>query len=272
MKLMRMRWHLLGMAFLALSLTTCTKDGRINVFSVQDDINLGQQVRAEIAADPQNYPILPESQYPEAYRYLRGLRDKVLRSNAVDYRGRFEYQVFIINDDNVLNAFATPGGYLYFYTGLIKYLETEDELAGVMGHEIAHSDRRHSTTNLTRVYGVSLMLDVVFGRNTGLLGNIAKQLAGTAAGLSFGRGAEREADEYSVIYLSQTEYQCNGAAGFFEKMLAAQGGGNSAPPRWLSTHPPSDERVRDINTKAQSISCSVSPSGINYQAFKNMLP
>jgi len=71
------------------------------------------------------------------------------------HKDDFAWQVKIIDDPETLNAFATPGGYIYVYTGLIKFLDTEDQLAGVMGHEIAHADLRHSTRQMTSSYGVS---------------------------------------------------------------------------------------------------------------------
>ena len=70
----------------------------------------------------------------------------------------------LIDDDKTLNAFCTPGGFIYVYTGLIKFLDSEDQLAGVMGHEIAHAALRHSTRQMTKVYGVQTLLQVATGR------------------------------------------------------------------------------------------------------------
>ena len=64
----------------------------------------------------------------------------------------------IIHDDSTLNAFCTPGGYIYIYTGILKFLDSEDEFAGVLGHEIAHADLRHSTRQMTKQYGVQILL------------------------------------------------------------------------------------------------------------------
>ncbi len=254
-----------------LTLTTCTKDGKVNIFSLDDDIKLGRQVRDEIAANPTQYPILDKTQYASSYAFLEQMRDKILNSGEVDNKDRFEWQVFIVRDDSTLNAFVTPGGYIYVYTGLIKFLDNEDQLAGVMGHEIAHADKRHSTTNLTKQYGVSLLLDVIFGQNSSGLSSITKDIAGGLSALSFSRATESEADEFSVIYLSKTSYQCSGAAGFFEK-IESQGGNDQ--PVWLSTHPDPENRVGAINGKAAELGCStvVNTNVTEYQAFKNSLP
>lgn len=239
----------------------------INLFSTQDDKDLGAQFHQEILSDPSTYPILSESQYPQAYAYLRGIRDEILNSGNVELKDEFEWNVFIIRDDETLNAFATPGGYLYFYTGLIKYLQNEDDFAGVMAHEIAHADKRHSTESLTTQYGSAILLDIIFGNSTS--GQIASIVSGLAS-LEYSRDAESEADEYSVRYLSQTEYACDGAAGFFEQ-LVAEGNANSGP-EFLSTHPSPDNRVEDINATAAELDCSTSLSGNDFASFQNMLP
>tara|TARA_B110000046_G_scaffold35749_1_gene39023 strand:- start:41419 stop:41757 length:339 start_codon:yes stop_codon:yes gene_type:complete len=94
--------------------------------------------------------------YASAYNYIRGLKDSILNTGEIDFREEFAWQVDIIEDDSTLNAFATLAGYFYFYTGLIKDLQNEDDLMGVMGHEIAHADKRHSVQQLQREYGIDL--------------------------------------------------------------------------------------------------------------------
>lgn len=251
--------------------STCTKDGKVNIFSLDDDVKLGQQVRDEIAADPTQYPVLDRTQYASSYAFLEKIRDNILNGDGVDNRAKFEWQVHIIHNDSTLNAFVTPGGYIYVYTGLIKFLKNEDQLAGVMGHEIAHADKRHSTTNLTKKYGLSLLLDIVFGKSASGISGVVKDVAGGVTALSFSRATESEADAFSVEYLSKTSYQCSGAAGFFE-LIEAQGG--SSTPVWLSTHPSPDNRIQEINNKATTIGCSttVGTNVSDYQAFQNGLP
>jgi len=197
-----------------LFLGACDKDGNINFFSIDEDLQIGQQVAAELEADS-SVIILDEQEYDTAYRFIRAMTEKVLASNDIRYRTEFPWQVKIIYDDNTLNAFCAPGGYIYVYTGLIKYLDTEDQLAGVMGHEIAHADKRHVTDNMTRAYGYETLLSIFFGEDQGTIAGIAKGLVN----LSYSRKAETEADEFSVKYLCDTEYQANGAAGFFQKII-----------------------------------------------------
>lgn len=243
------------------------------LFSIEDDKKLGKQVSDEINSKPAEYPILSESKYPKAYQYLRAMQTQILNSGNVQYKNDFAWELKIIQDDKVLNAFATPGGYIYVYTGLIKYLEKADDLAGVMGHEIAHADRRHSIKQMEKQYGIQMLLSVALGQNAGQLSKIAGELAGTGAILAFGREAESEADEFSVKYLSKTNYACNGAASFFQKLLGEGKGGGT--PVFLSTHPSPANRVDEINKLAEGMGCStglIKETGMTYADFKNSLP
>lgn len=257
---------------LTTALTSCSDDGKETVllFSPEKDVELGAQLKQEIFANPSQYPLLDSVQYRSAYEYIRGLKDSILNTGEIGYRDEFAWEVYIIEDDQTLNAFASPGGYIFFYTGLIKYLDNEDDLMGVMGHEIAHADRRHSVKQMQRQYGINLLLSIVLGNEPGQISQILAGIAGNGTLLAFSRDAETEADLYSVDYLSKTPYRCDGAKTFFKKL---SDGNSQAPPKFLSTHPPSADRVINIETKALEIGCDTtyfSPS--SYQTFKNSLP
>jgi beta-barrel assembly-enhancing protease len=223
-------------------LGSCSEDNDgINIFTVEDDKQLGLQMQQEIASNPATYPLLLESQNPEAYEHITRVRDAILASGLVAFDTEFEWEVYILKDDSVLNAFCTPGGYIYFYTGLIKFLDDESQFAGVMGHEMAHAAKRHSTKQMTKAYGLTMLLSIVLGENPGMLAQMAADLAAGTAMLAFSRDDEYESDEYSVRYLDRTTYDARGVAGFFEKMTGANG-----PPEFLSTHPNPENRVEKI--------------------------
>jgi len=243
------------------------KDEGINVFSIEDDKQLGLQLKQEIEANPSEYPLLDETQYSIAYSHLYRMRDSILNSGNVTYKNEFIWELKIVHDDSVLNAFCAPGGYIYVYTGLIKFLDSEDQLAGVLGHEIAHADKRHSTEQLTKVYGLSLLFQVILGENAALLQEIAQGLIA----LKFSRTNESEADEYSVKYLCPTAYNAAGAAGFFEKLIAMQQAGST--PEFLSTHPNPDNRVDAIHAHQTADGCTGAGTyQSRYQQLKNSLP
>ncbi|MEQ8624196.1 MAG: M48 family metalloprotease [Vicingaceae bacterium] len=244
---------------------------KVLLFSTEDDKMLGQQLKQQIFNDTTGqFPLLDSVQYASAYAYIRALKDSVLKTGEVDYDDEFAWEVYIIQDDSTLNAFAAPGGYLYFYTGLIKYLDNEDDLMGVMGHEIAHADLRHSVQQLQKQYGIQFLLSALLGNSNSQVTQILGGLAGNAAVLKFSRDDETEADLASVEYLAPLAYRCDGAATFFKK-LAAQGAGGG--PTFLSTHPSPTDRVEAITQKALEIGCDTNyfaPS--SYNTFVNSLP
>ncbi|MGK7391724.1 MAG: M48 family metalloprotease [Candidatus Cyclobacteriaceae bacterium M2_1C_046] len=264
-----MRNLILPVVFILSFLTACDKNNNFVLFSVEDDVALGQQVNEEIQNDPQ-FDVLSDAEYPQAYQYIRGMLNDILTSDEIAYKDEFPWQIQIIRNDTTLNAFAAPGGYLYVYTGLIKYLDNADALAGVLAHEVAHADLRHTSRNLQRAYGIQVLLSIALGADASQLEAIAGQIAGTLAGLSFSREFEKESDNESVHYLSDTKYACNGAGLFFQKLENA--GGGTGTPEFLSTHPSPDNRIEKINNTAQEINCDTSLVGdTNYEQFKNWL-
>lgn len=235
----------------------------------ENDVSLGLSVSDQIAADPNSYPVLAESEYPEAYAYIQNMTDAIVASDEVKYKNIFHYDEVKIIDADVLNAFATPGGFIYVYTGLIKYLDNADDLAGVMGHEIAHASERHSSNQMKKTLGIQLLSQIVLGEAS------TTQLAQMATGffaLKFSRNDETDADEHSVIYLSDTDYACNGAASFFAKLTAE---GQNGGPEFLSTHPNPKNRVENINSKADDLGCdkdNIEETKMTYAQFKASLP
>ena len=140
----------------------------------------------------------------------------------------------------------------------MKYLDNSSAVAGVMGHEIAHADRRHSGKQLTSQMGLQFLLQIVAGTS----GQDIAQMVGVLAGLGslkFGRDHEKEADEYSVKYLCPTRYQTDGAHYFFKKLID-EGQANSGTPTFLSTHPDPGDRVANIQSQAAAAGSCISKS------------
>ncbi len=240
------------------------------VFGPEADVGLGEQTVQAIAEDPEQYPVLSREDYPEAYAHLDRITGRIVASPAVSYRDLFSYsEVRIIHDDDTLNAFCTPGGFIYVYTGLIKYLESEDHFAGVMGHEIAHAELRHSSFRLQREYGAEQLFRFILLTSPMSLGDAtALAILKDLTGLRYGRDQEADADSMSVRYLADAGYACDGAAGFFAKMLANQD--DVRIPELLSSHPGHANRVRDIRAEAAGIDCDTTPTPaelwLNFQA------
>jgi beta-barrel assembly-enhancing protease len=215
---------------------------RLNVFPVSKDVELGQQFDSEIRKNAKEYPILKNR--PDVKAYVENIGKKIITSPDITYRSQFAYTFEIIKDDSTVNAFCTPGGYVYVYTGLLKFVDNEATIAAIIAHEIAHAERRHSTNQMTAQYGVQTLLGMASGR----LGESGTQIASTVAGiglLKYSRTDEEEADTYSFKYLQSTEYYPGASKYFFEKV--AQGSNGGALERLLSTHPLPQDRVDLIN-------------------------
>jgi Zn-dependent protease with chaperone function len=226
------------------------------VMEVEYDVAMGERTVESIAADPEEYPVLSEDDYPAAYAYLRGLVREISESDEIRYRDVFSYDsVKIIDDDATLNAFCAPGGFIYVYTGLIRYLDAEDHLAGVLGHEIAHAERRHSSLQLQKEYGKQRLLEfLALTAPVGIRDIAFAAIVNELTDLKYSREHEAESDEYSVHYLADTRYACDGAAGFFEKIVNE--GDMIDIPAFLSDHPDPPSRIRDIRGAAQATGCS----------------
>lgn len=244
------------------------------IMSLEQDKQLGAQVDAQLKASPAEFPILDSATNVAAYKYLYDMRDRILNATKsgqpiVKTKDDFAWKLRIIKDDNTLNAFCTPGGYIYVYTGIIKFLDSADDLAGVMGHEIAHADLRHSARQMQNAYGIAIISQVILGENPGILVEMANKLRE----LKNSRCHESQADEASVNYLGGTNgyYKCNGAATFFQKIEAL---GGSRVPQILSTHPNPGNRVENINNKAAEVGCNTTTSQespATYAQFKALL-
>lgn len=243
------------------------------VFGPEQDVDLGRQVVQSIEESGEEGPILSREEYPEAYAHVDRLVAQLVESPAIEYRDLFQYDdVRIIHNDAVLNAFCTPGGFIYVYSGLIHYLEAEDHLAGVLGHEIAHAERRHSSKRMQKEYGANRLLEfAILTSPVSARDAVAAAMLKDLLSLDFSRDQEAEADKLSVTYLSSTNYACDATAGFFEKLTANQDDVNI--PAFLSDHPSSDSRIRDIHREADRLGCSTELGDqANWQSLKAALP
>ncbi|HVE62046.1 MAG TPA: M48 family metalloprotease, partial [Chitinophagaceae bacterium] len=159
---------------------------------------------------------------------------------------------FKIVDSDVINAFAVPGGYVYFTRGIMAHFNNEAEFAGVLGHEIGHITARHSVAQQRNaILGqIGLIAGMVLAPELAQFGEAASQGLGLLF-LKFGRDAERQSDELGVEYSSKVKYDAHQMAGFFNT-LERKGAESGAAelPNFLSTHPNPGERNVTVNKLA----------------------
>ncbi|MGE3800770.1 MAG: M48 family metallopeptidase [Candidatus Kapaibacterium sp.] len=214
-----------------------------NFYTIQQDRQLGDDIDREIKAAPKEYPPYDNEQVRS---YVQNIVNTIVRSPEVKYKGTFAYKVTMINDDRTVNAFATPGGYIYVYTGLLRFCENEAMLAGVLAHEIAHAEERHGTEHMTRDNIASTGLSLALGSNPSEVAKIAASSANLLASLANSREDELEADTKGFGYLRSTPWWPGGIKLFFQKMLDQQKRGTAFFEAWLSTHPAPEDRVTNM--------------------------
>lgn len=240
------------------------------VMPAKNDANLGAQMDAQIRANPKEYPILND---PTSRQYLQNMVNQILQSPEIKYKGTFPYKVEIIKDDKTINAFCTPGGYIYVYTGLIKMLENDASLAGVIGHEIAHAERRHSAQRMVQAYGAQTVLEIALGQNSNKTVELAANMFTGLALLKNSRSDESEADEYSFKYLQSTSWYPGAISFFFDKV---KGQGGNAIEGLLSTHPQPQDRLDAVNKRVKDAKIpaptEATLSSRTYADFKKRLP
>lgn len=166
---------------------------------------------------------------------------------------KWPWEVHVISLDEV-NAWCMPAGKMAVYTGLIQKLNvTDDELAAVMGHEISHALREHSREQISRQMGTQIGIGLVgalFG--IGELGqSVAGQVANVTLNLPNSRQAETEADRIGIELAARAGFNPQAAITLWEKMGKVAGG--PQPPKWLSTHPPHQDRINDLRQYAEKV-------------------
>ncbi len=167
----------------------------------------------------------------------------------------FESSITII-DNSETNAFALPGGRIYFFTGLIKESNSPEELAGIMAHEMAHVERRHTMKNLSKAVGTVFLISTMVGIVGGLeeLETAELLLEGTSliAILHYSRKMESDADEWALRKMQREGISAFGMRDFFKRLKEDNEGLESIIPDWASTHPGTEERLRNMETHLAS--------------------
>ena len=187
---------------------------------------------------------------PELLARVRRVSERLIPQTGVfrDDALRWNWQVNVQSTPD-LNAYCMPGGRIMVYSGLVDQLKlTDAELATVIGHEMAHALREHTRERVSRAYEQQLLITGV-AVLTGL-GQGAADVAGSIANVTFqlphGREQESEADEIGLELMARAGYDPHAALSLWHKMAEAE---KTAPPQFLSTHPSSGSRTRDLEAR-----------------------
>lgn len=255
-------------AALLLSCATTGPGGKRSLILIpeSDEIAIGRSLAARVDSTE---VILKDEIWQS---YLTEVGERIV---AVCDRPDLGYQFRVIDSDQI-NAFAAPGGFLYFYTGILNMMESEAELAAVMAHEISHVVGRHSVKHLQTAVGVSVIAQAVLGEK-------AEKTLGQVVGISlslaltgYGRGHELEADEFGVQYMAEAGYNPHAAHSMFTKLAELSGaGGRGFFENLVASHPETQERIKRIDEQIARMPRSVDDLpdfSERYQLLKKRLP
>ncbi len=212
-----------------------TRQSQLMLISQEQELQIGKESSKEIQKEYGYY------EDPALNGYVRQVGGKLV---AVCQRRDIPYH-FQVVDSPVINAFALPGGYIYVTRGILARMNSEDELAAVLGHELTHVAARHGASELSKAAVAQAGLVAVAIFNPELAQGVG-QYAGAALNLAFlgySRDLEAQADEYGISYLEKAGYNPRGAVKMFLMFQSIEKDSPSRMERFLMSHPPTAERL-----------------------------
>jgi predicted Zn-dependent protease len=249
---------LMGFAFISYQCSTeynpVTGEEQHLSLAPQQEIALGLQAMPEMI---QQYG--GELQNPEAQALVDRVGKRVVERSEAG-KTDWQYDFHLLADRQIINAFALPGGQVFITAALLQKLQTEGQLAGVLGHEVGHVVARHSAQRMAKdqlTQGITGAVLVASGSN-----NDARmaQMIGQMVNMKYGREDELQSDTLGVRFMSQAGYDPRAMVGV-QEMLAAEAGGN-APPEIMSTHPSAPNRIQTIEAAIAAIYPNGVPTGL----------
>jgi predicted Zn-dependent protease len=211
---------------------------QLMLLSKDQEVSMGKEADPDIVA---TYGLYPS---PELQKFIN---QKGQQMAKLSHRPDLPYE-FKILDSPIVNAFAVPGGYVYFTRGIMAHLNSEAEFAGVLGHEIGHIAARHSAQQYSKqmVAQVGLAVGSIVSPTFARFSDIAQTGAGLLF-LKYGRDAERQSDELGVEYSTKIGYDAKQMAKFFLTLKRMQqSSGGEQIPVFMSTHPDPGERNEKV--------------------------
>jgi predicted Zn-dependent protease len=246
-RIARALWAPAGLFLLAILLAGCATNpvtGRkqFSLVSPEQELEMGREGFPAVVAE---YGIYEDS---TVQRYVSGIGMKLAK---VSHLPNLEWH-FTVIDDPAVNAFAMPGGYIYVTRGILAHLNSEAQLAGVLGHEIGHVTARHSAQQLSQqqIAGLGLGVASIFSRTVATYGQAAQQALGLMF-LKYSRDHENEADALGVDYATKAGYDPVEIPATYTMLKRVSDRAGQRLPGYMSTHPdPGDREVRTTNLAA----------------------
>ncbi|MGD9332137.1 MAG: M48 family metalloprotease, partial [Desulfobacterales bacterium] len=227
--------------------------GTASALTIKEEKELSKEFLAMVKSQ------LPMIEDPVIVDYVNAVGQKLLASLPPQ---PFEYHFYVVQQD-VYNAFATPAGHIFIYSGLLMAMESEEELVGILAHEICHVTGRHISEKIERSKNVnklmlagmiaSILLGVATGSgDAGMAGVMGAGAGASSMMLAYGRADEEESDQIGLNTLYRAGYRGEGMVTMFEKIRSKQWFGSEEIPTYVMTHPAVESRIADINRRVQN--------------------
>ncbi len=250
----------LGYLFIFFVFTfSCRPEGEIvranlQDFSVADQAKIGNELASHIAKNPVKYSLLRPSNNPKLYSYLDEVLKLAVRTDAVENRDEFNWDISVVDDIENMSSFTLPGGKLYITTGFLKFLTSETDLIAVLSHEMYYSDRGTAMEILQSRFSGLILGDIIFN-------NPVQELDAMVEVLQTEEIATEEvleADRFSLELMCPFNYRADVIGNIIQKVSDPD-----FPLEWLLTRPSYEARVDTIMTR--SIGCGPGVEETRYQ-------
>src|SRR2546425_3611727 len=239
---------------LGCAVNPATGSRQLMLVSESQEISMGREYDKEVVASIGLYP---------ASALQAWIQQFGARLAATSERPNLPWS-FRVVDDPVVNAFALPGGFIYVTRGILAYLDSEAQLAGVVGHEIGHVTARHSAQQYTRAIGgtVGLAALSIFVPAARPFGQLTQQALGVLF-LKYGRNDELQADSLGAKYAATNGWDPRAVPQFLATLGRLSEGSEKGIPNWLSTHPDPASRVDEVTALVQKLAAGRSDFIVN---------
>ena len=241
----------LGVFPLLLFLLSCAKKPVVNesafiIIPHSQELKLGDQAASAILKKEK---LVKDPRYTER---VKRVFQRLLAALPPKYRKAYEWKVYVL-DRKDINAFALPNGNIFVFKGLLDFVKNDDELAAVLGHEMAHVILRHGAEKMSWAMlaqlGEYALLSKVPAANRDLAARLYGLGVNVAFLLPYSRKQEKEADIVGVLLMMRAGYDPEGAVKLWEEMVKKFK--DREPPEWLSDHPASEHRLEYIRKVVQ---------------------
>lgn len=246
------------------ALTFLTTSCAVNLYSVETEKSIGKDISKQVEKEMEIVHIAMIEQYVD------GIGQKLVQSLG---QTPYSYSFRVIDEDEI-NAFALPGGYIFAYRGLLETVDDENQLASVLAHEIGHVESRHSTERISAAQGANFLrvLAAIVFRMPALASPVA-ELGEFLGLLKYSRAQEREADLKGAEYMTKVGYDPRGMVVFFQKLQEIHKTKPGLISRAFMTHPMTEDRIKTIQGWLEDHATAVEKKGssLKFHIMKELL-